>query len=135
MIKPPIGLIPPGYSNEYRTRFQNVGRAIDRYLHHSEFIKIPIDWINEYNNLCDILKNNSLRTSYNSNKEIKRYDPELLPIDGINQPIMEEYSDGEYVKYDDIKHLLQINTSADYVNQKITSYNSDYTPLTLNRIN
>ena len=62
MNKPPLGLIPPEYCDYYFKRYQEVVSAIDRYLHHSEFIKIPVEWVCEYNSLCDFLQKRMCKT-------------------------------------------------------------------------
>jgi len=55
-IKPPLGLRPKRFSDDYRHRFMEVQDAINRYFNHEEYIKIPNEWIEEYNYLVDILK-------------------------------------------------------------------------------
>ena len=55
--RPPLGLIPKQFykSNSKENRFNDVCGAISRYL--NEGINIPIEWIEEYNELIKIVNN------------------------------------------------------------------------------
>jgi len=50
-IKPPIGL-RPRFMNDTE-RFNEVTRAIERYR--AAQLKIPIEWVEEYNELIELL--------------------------------------------------------------------------------
>lgn len=55
-VKPPIGLIPKRFykKNENNNRFQDVCGAITRY--YNAGLKINVEWIEEYNELIEVLK-------------------------------------------------------------------------------
>lgn len=53
MDKPPIGLIPKKFSEHYGKRHEEIRMAIYRYLSHTEPMKIPIEWVEEYNEIVE----------------------------------------------------------------------------------
>ena len=53
-IKPPIALVPKAIRQEQR--FSEVCEAITRYYNNK--IKIPVEWVEEYNELIDIIHPN-----------------------------------------------------------------------------
>ena len=50
--RPPLGLVPKFIIDE--KRLNEIKKAIDRYM--DENYKIPLKWIEEYNELCDRIK-------------------------------------------------------------------------------
>lgn len=54
LIRPPIG-IPPRHIIDAK-RLQEIDNAIVRYVNHSEHIKIPIEWIEERNEIINRLE-------------------------------------------------------------------------------
>lgn len=50
--KPPLGLVPKKFRDQ--ARFIEVCEAISRYWHAN--MKIPVKWIEEYNELIDICR-------------------------------------------------------------------------------
>lgn len=60
-IKPPLGLSPKRFHDESTRvkRFNEILSAIARYLEAG--LKINIEWIDEYNELCDSVRDNNLK--------------------------------------------------------------------------
>lgn len=71
--RPPLGLIPKKYYEEKIKidRFNEICRAISAY--YTENLKIPIEWIEEYNELVEFVSNYHNSQNKVSWKEMKKF--------------------------------------------------------------